>query len=73
MVVGDKYGITPGRGAAYVYNLSNSTPVSPTAVMNSPSPATDDQFGVSVAVSGAYAIVGAPFDDTVAGKEGGRQ
>ncbi len=51
-------------GRAYVYDLSSGTPASPILTLDNPSPATDDRFGVSVAISGTRIVVGALRDDT---------
>src|SRR5439155_776531 len=48
-------------GSAYVFNATTGALV---ATLNNPTPADDDYFGVSVAVSGNSAIVGAYRDDT---------
>jgi hypothetical protein len=53
-----------GAGSAYVYGLSSGTPTVPVATLNNPGPSLQDQFGVSVAISGTRVVVGAPFDDT---------
>ncbi len=58
--------VTANSGDAYVYDLSTGTPTSPVAALNNPSPAEDDQFGVSVAISGMRVVVGAPMDDMAA-------
>src|SRR5207342_2133632 len=39
-------------GSAYVYDLSSGTPTVPVATLNNPSPAANDWFGISVAISG---------------------
>ena len=51
-------------GSAYVYDLSNGTPTVPVATLNNPSPAADDWFGNSVAISGTRVVVGAHWDNT---------
>ena len=51
-------------GSAYVYDLSGGTPTVPVLTLNNPSPAIDDNFGYSVAVSGTQVVVGALYDDT---------
>jgi len=50
-------------GSAYIYVRSGTT-WSLQATLNNPTPAARDNFGVSVAISGDYAIVGAHTDDT---------
>jgi FG-GAP repeat len=57
-------------GSAYVYDLSSGTPTVPVAMLNNPSPAMDDRFGNSVAISGSRVVVGAPNDDTGASDAG---
>ena len=56
-------------GAVYVYDLSTGSPVFVTRLF-SPSPASADQFGVSVSVSGSRIAVGATRDDTGAANSG---
>jgi sulfur relay (sulfurtransferase) DsrC/TusE family protein len=51
-------------GSAYVYNLTSGTPTVPVTTLNNPGPATSDQFGFSVAISGTRMVVGTPVDDT---------
>ena len=51
-------------GSAYVYDLNSATPDVPVFTLNNPSPGTNDQFGISVAVSGTRVVVGAWLDDT---------
>ena len=51
-------------GSAYVYDLSSGTPTVPVATLNNPSPFANDQFGLSVAISGTRVVVGAHVDDT---------
>ena len=46
-------------GSTYVYDLSRATPTVPLATLNNPGPAASDQFGNSVAISGARVVVGA--------------
>jgi hypothetical protein len=50
-------------GSAYVYDLSSGTPTMPVATLNNPSPAGNDYFGWSVAISGIRVVVGAVYDD----------
>jgi hypothetical protein len=52
-------------GSAYVYDLSSATPTVPMTILNNPGPASGDFFGVSVAISGTRAAVGASRDDTI--------
>ncbi len=46
-------------GTAYVFNATSGTL---TRTLANPAPATGDQFGGSIAISGNYIVVGAPFD-----------
>lgn len=56
-------------GSVYVYALTGSKPA-PTNTINNPTPAVQDRFGQSVALSGNRVLVGANFDDA-AGKDSG--
>ncbi|MES2599066.1 MAG: cadherin-like beta sandwich domain-containing protein [Verrucomicrobiota bacterium] len=51
-------------GSAYVYDLGGATPTTPLVTLNDPAATANDQFGLSVAVSGTRVVVGAKFDDT---------
>jgi hypothetical protein len=51
-------------GSAYVYDLTSVTPTVPVVTLNNPSPAANDYFGCSVAVSGTRVVVGACQDFT---------
>jgi sulfur relay (sulfurtransferase) DsrC/TusE family protein len=51
-------------GSAYVYDLSSSTPTVPNFTLNNPSPASSDQFGKAVAISGTRIVIGADYDDS---------
>ena len=65
MVVGarlDDQGAT-NAGRAYAYNLGSGTPTVPVATLNNPSPAAEDNFGNSVAISGNRLVIGASGDD----------
>ena len=66
VVVGANYDDTgaSNAGSAYVYDLSGATPTVPVATLNNPGPAADDNFGVSVGISGTRIVVGAFGDDT---------
>lgn len=57
-------------GSAYVYDLTSGTPAIPVVTLNNPSPAANDFFGCSVAISGTRVVVGAYRDDTGAGDAG---
>jgi len=50
-------------GSAYVYDLGSATPTVPVVTLNNPAPATTDQFGFAVAISGNSVVVGANLDD----------
>ncbi|MCX6839227.1 MAG: FG-GAP repeat protein [Verrucomicrobia bacterium] len=51
-------------GSVYVYDLNSSTPAVPVAALPNPTPASNDDFGRSVAISGSRLVVGALNDDT---------
>src|SRR5262249_19405130 len=57
-------------GSAYVYDLAAVTPPVPILTLSNPSPASGDNFGVAVAVSGTRMVVGASMDDTGASNAG---
>ncbi len=67
--IGDSTGAL-AAGSAYVYDLSSGTPTVPVLTLNNPGPAANDEFGVSVAISGTRVVVGAFFDDTGASNAG---
>ena len=50
-------------GRAYVYDLSSATPTVPVLTLNNPTPAREDQFGISVGISGTLVVVGTYGDD----------
>ena len=50
-------------GAAYVYNLTSSTPTVPQYTLTNPSPALDDNFGNSVTLGGSRVVIGVGLDD----------
>jgi len=50
-------------GSAYVYDLTSATPARPVVTLTNPTPALEDYFGSSVAISGTRAVVGAARDD----------
>ena len=54
-------------GVAYVFNTSTGVLV---ATLNNPTPATEDEFGYSVAISGNTIVVGAYGDNTDADNAG---
>ena len=51
-------------GAAYVYDLDGATPAASTMTLHYPSPTPSDYFGTSVGISGSWAVIGTPNDDT---------
>ena len=55
-------------GIVYVYNLASSTPTVPSFVLPNPSPAENDNFGWSLAMSGSRLAVGAPRAGSNAGR-----
>ena len=64
------YDIAFSSGSAYVYDLSSGTPTVPVAMLRNPSPAANDYFGYSVAISGTRVVIGAYQDDTGATNAG---
>ncbi len=66
VVVGASYDDTGASdaGSTYVYDVSSATPSVPVATLNNPSPAANDRFGSSLAISGTRVVVGASADDT---------
>ncbi len=54
---------TNDAGSAYVYDLAGATPTVPAFTLNNPEPASLDEFGSSVDVSGNLVLVSAYFDD----------
>jgi len=70
-IVGARYDDTgaDNAGSAYIYVRSGTT-WSLQSTLNNPTPAVNDYFGYSVAISGDYAIVGAYLDDTGADNAG---
>ena len=57
------------QAAQYVYDLSSGIAIL-TATLDNPTPATSDQFGISVSVSADTVLVGAPLDDSAATNAG---
>ena len=58
----DASGVNSGR--AYVYDLAGSSPDEPLLALENPSPAENDNFGVSVAISSSKVAVSAYHDNT---------
>ncbi len=54
-------------GGAYLFNSATGALLQ---TFNNPTPATGDQFGYSVAISGNNVVIGAPYDDTGATNAG---
>jgi hypothetical protein len=69
-VVGAPQAFTPGAGSAYVFVRSGTT-WSQQAKLTASDGAPEDAFGLSVAVAGDTAVVGARYDDTSAGTDAG--
>lgn len=57
-------------GVAYVYDLASATPAVPVLTIHNPTPAEDDLFGGSLAISGSLLAVTATGDDTTAAGAG---
>jgi hypothetical protein len=57
-------------GSAYVYDLASATPALPIITLNNPTPAGNEYYGFSVAISGTRAVIGAYGDSTGAGAAG---
>ena len=60
--------LSPPTGITYIENLKFGGAASLTYTLSNPAPADGDLFGYSVDIDGDYAIVGAWFQDTAAGK-----
>jgi hypothetical protein len=56
-------------GSAYVYDLGGASPTTPLTI-NNPAPASNDRFGIAVAISGNLVAVGAYQDDAGAADSG---
>jgi len=56
-----------GAGSAYVYHLAGGKSTGPVMTLNNPSPASSDNFGAAVAISGPRVVVGAPRDNSDTG------
>ncbi len=62
-------------GKVYIYDVSDATANSLKYTISNPSAyssSAGDQFGVSVAIDGDFAIVGAPFEDDANGTDSGK-
>lgn len=62
---------TAGPGAVYAFDLTESGDWIQVAKLTAPSPQDGAQFGVSIALDGDTAIVGASGQDTAAGQDAG--
>jgi len=73
VVVGANQDDTVGTdaGSAYVYDLGSASPSTPVLTLPNPAPGTGDNFGYSVAISGALVVVGVVYDDQGATDAGG--
>jgi hypothetical protein len=61
-----------GAGKAYIYNNSTGALLYTLDNPNDYGTSTGDQFGMNVAISGNYAIVGAPYEDDAGGTSSGK-
>lgn len=57
-------------GSVYVYDLNGTNPTAPILTIHNPTPNTNDQFGLSVKISGSRLAVGAHLDDAVGSDAG---
>jgi hypothetical protein len=57
-------------GRAYSFNMTSATPTVPSATQKKSTSTSGDQFGASVAVSGATVVVGTPSDNKTATDKG---
>jgi hypothetical protein len=57
-------------GRVYLFDPKSDAPSIPFAALDNPTPASNDQFGASVAISGQLVVVGAWLDDTGAANAG---
>lgn len=53
-------------GRVYIYNLTSATPNTPVLILENPEPASSDQFGHALALSGGRLVVGVRLDDALA-------
>jgi len=59
-------------GKAYIYNTATRQLISTLTNPNAYSTSASDYFGISVAISGNYAIVAAPYEDDAGGTSSGK-
>ena len=57
-------------GRTYSFNMTSATPTLPSATQKKSTSTSGDQFGASVAVSGAIVVVGTPSDNKTAPDKG---
>ena len=62
-VAADTVATSLADGRAYVYDLSSATPTVPVLTLNNPTPLREDQFGISVGISGTLVVIGTYGDD----------
>gem|GEM_PF-5970547 len=55
--------VTTNTGSVALFDLSGPTPGTPVRLLHHPSPATGDQFGGAVSLSGTRFVMGASLDD----------
>ncbi len=72
VVVGAPFAPSGGTnaGKAFIYDMGSATPSTPVAFVDNPTPASEDRFGTSVAISGIRMAIGADADDTAAKNAG---
>jgi hypothetical protein len=51
-------------GSVYIYDLDGVAPNAPTLTLRNPGPASNDNFGFSVALAGTIVVIGTPNDNT---------
>ncbi len=66
----DDIGPNEDQGSSYIFKRSGTSWIQEAKLIASDG-ATEDVFGVSVSISGDYAIIGAPYDDIVANEDQG--
>lgn len=57
-------------GSVFVFDVTGATPEVPLLSLNNPTPASGDQYGWAVAISGPLLVVGSPNDDGGMANEG---
>ena len=74
VLVGAWYEDAPGysnAGRAYLFDLNSLTPTVPIRTFDNPTPAANDNFGVSVRLAGDDVLIGAWRDDNSGATDGG--